>query len=191
MPSPTYSVGSEEFDRYRVWALYYSYLTSLGSRRGNPYAVSGTEFSGILKSFHEKIRDKIIYENYIFKVPYQLGSFFIHKYKRKLYYDEDGRIDPVKSGLSWHWGRFMALTTEERRDPEKIRTCYCYNTHSKGYSFKLRWAKKGKKRSNAKNLPIFGFKMNIHFKNQAKDAFYNLYPKGEVDYFDITYRNRK
>jgi len=33
--------------------------------------------------------------------------------------------------------------------------------------------------------------MNIHFKNQAKDAFYNLYPKGEVDYFDITYRNRK
>ena len=111
------------------------------------FIIDRKTFSNIIKDFNKEIARLIIDENMEFRMPANLGTIRIRKYKKILKFNEDGTIIKKYLGIDWpatikHWGELYPDKTEQeiRLIKGKPRLRYL-NEHTDGYVFKLYWNK--------------------------------------------------
>jgi nucleoid DNA-binding protein len=95
------------------------------------------QFSLVLNTFNEKLI-KSIYNGAYIQLPYKLGDLYIHKYKPKLKFDENGEVVTLcKRGMV----DYKATNELWREFPElaHIKRVYYDNFHTDRYKFKIVW----------------------------------------------------
>ena len=105
----------------------------------NEIPVSNKEFTRIVVEFNKRVIQKI-YEGFVFRVPFNLGSIGIVKSNTIVEFGEDGEIDPIKSTISTDWGNTLKLW---KKRPDLMHKKYVYheNLHSQGIRYKIMWKK--------------------------------------------------
>jgi hypothetical protein len=112
------------------------------------FNVSFQEYCEVIRLFNKKAKDAIIYNSWVFKLPYRLGTIYIKKIKITLALDENGEVDTRK--LVPDWPKTHALWSRIYPDKSKIelkeirnkKIVYLLNEHTDGYKFIVRWQKK-------------------------------------------------
>jgi hypothetical protein len=95
--------------------------------------ISYKNYRILMEAVFLRLAEKIIYENYIFNMPYSLGSIMI----------KAGKHDPDKAKIDF-------IKTKQINKVVKF-----LNRHSFGYYFKFRW---GKEYVAFRNRPYYNFK---------------------------------
>lgn len=122
------------------------------------YNVSSKLYLQILSEFNEMLVQVMLDENIDYKLPYNLGTIGIRKYKPK-FKTENGKIianklpiDPIETRKLW-----------ESNPDAKARKIYVRfnNKHSEGFVFKLYWAKS---KALFKNKTIYTMSFKRSFK---------------------------
>jgi hypothetical protein len=125
----------------------------------------------ICKKFNERILNGLL-EGYIFKMPYKLGSLGIIQDKKKLTFDENGKLNT--DNLVVDWDKTMNLWRKEypeckcKSDYKKIENkpvVYYTNEHTDGRVFKFHWKKIT---SSLKNKSVYSFKISPKYKKELK-----------------------
>ena len=112
----------------------------------------------ICKKFNQRKFESII-KGYIFKMPYRLGSLGIIQYKKKIKFDENGKL--LYRGLVPDWAKTYKIWKEEypdcvtRSDYKKHKNktiVFRTNEHTDGRIFRFHWKKKY---CNIKNISAY------------------------------------
>lgn len=99
---------------------YYEFYKTSSIKKNKPYVEYNT-FVKVIKSFNLKLRDKIIYESQKVKLPYRLGSLYVHKFENN--YTEDNKA-------GWK--------VDYKATKEAGHVIY----HGSKYGYKWKWVKK-------------------------------------------------
>lgn len=186
MPSRKFYSSRNGRYSFRMWHFWDRYSRKLDKRYKNPYNIDYKIFYDIVKSVNYKIVDRMIYNSYVYQMPYGLGTLFVAKKRRKLHYNDDGSIDYKRTKFYMDWGKFQKLTKEERKDKDKVKQCYHYNTHTKGYHFMFYFRRK---QSALPKMVYFVFRYEQPNKSKLNKAVINYYNKGKIDFHDLTDMN--
>ena len=112
------------------------------------YNVSEAEFGRVLRLFNQKAKDALIYDSWVFKLPYRLGTIYIKKKKMAIKLASNGEL--YKHNLAPDWKRtkdlwakmYPGLSDEELKKIPNKKIVYYTNEHSYGYKFVIHWQKK-------------------------------------------------
>jgi hypothetical protein len=117
-------------------------------------------FSQIIKSFNQRIMEKILFDNFEFELPYRLGSIRIKKRKYKKIADRKLKVDFQKT-------------------KEYGQTIFHLNLHTDGYYYRFFW-----KKENAVfvNKSVYSFTPARSVKRQLASILSD--PNKEIDYFE-------
>ena len=113
------------------------------------YIIDHQTFSNILKDFNLELARMILEENLEFRMPSNLGTIRIRKYKKKIRFNEDGSIDERSLTIDWgatkrYWAQeYPGLTPIELKKIKGKRLLYHMNEHTENYICKLFWNKMG------------------------------------------------
>jgi len=111
------------------------------------FIIDRQTFSNIIKDFNLALVTMIIDEAEEFKMPANLGTVRIKKYKKRIRFNEDGTVD--RRYHSPDWKKTLELWEKEypgksKQELKKIKgkpMIYHLNEHTEGYVFKLFWNK--------------------------------------------------
>jgi hypothetical protein len=112
------------------------------------YIIDGQTFSNILKDFNLELARRILEENLEFRMPSNLGTIRIRKYKKRIRYNEDGSVDENSLNVDWHatkalWARmYPDLSPMELKKIKGKKLVRHLNEPSESYICKLFWNKK-------------------------------------------------
>jgi hypothetical protein len=108
----------------------------------------------IQKEFFNIIFNKIILENFVFRMPLGLGYIRINRTRRIVHLDNEGNIDPSNLQINWKktvdlWERkYPGKTAEEITHIKGKRIVYDLNEHTDMYSCRFYWDKTASKTKN-------------------------------------------
>jgi hypothetical protein len=111
------------------------------------FIIDRQTFSNILKDFNLELARLIIEEAEEFKMPANLGTVRIRKYKQQIRLKEDGTVDEQHHSPDWHacrklWAReYPGKTITELKQIKGKPMVYHLNEHTEGYVFRLFWNK--------------------------------------------------
>ena len=120
--------------------------------------VNYQQYLRICKKFNHRIMESII-NGVVFTMPFRLGSIGVIQYKRKIKFDEEGKL--IARGLvpDWHktWLLWQKLYPEckTKADYKKIKNkqvVFRTNEHTDGRLFRFHWKKKY---CNIKNISAY------------------------------------
>ena len=112
----------------------------------------------ICKKFNVRKMESVI-KGYTFTMPFRLGTIGIVQKKKKLKFDQNGKL--ITKGLIVDWNKTYQLwkkiypEIKERKDYSTIKgkpVVYMTNEHTDGRIFRLHWKKKY---SNVKNISAY------------------------------------
>jgi hypothetical protein len=139
--------------KYPANRIYKRYKDSVE----NPLSYS--EYCKILSEFNSLLVNYIIYESVEVKLPYNLGTLRVKKYKKKI------NLKAIeKRTLSVNWFETKKLWSENSDAKDKKKLVYHLNEHRGGYSYKIYW---DKSRAIFRNktfyylVPVRGFKREL------------------------------
>ena len=113
------------------------------------FIIDRQTFSNILKDFNLELARLIIEEAEEFKMPANLGTVRIGKYKRPIRFKEDGTVDNRYHNPDWKkcWDLWFKEYPGKSREEIKLikgkPMVYYLNEHTEGYEFRLLWNKYG------------------------------------------------
>lgn len=143
--------------------------------KDSSYYITRTQYTAFLKLFFDRIIDKIIYENYEFKIPSRLGKMYIRKYSSKPRLDENGKL---VANLPIDWNSTIKLWNKDKEARDKKILVKHLNKHSDGYVYKFYFIRGT---SSVKNRYMWWFKPTRQNKLKLKSAI----TKGTVNFFEI------
>ncbi len=115
-------------------------------------------FRDVIKAFNKEIVRLLVEEGAEFKMPDRLGTIRLRKYKRRIEFNDEGRIKnlPVNWKMTWElWDReYPNVVRSEMKYIKGKPLVYHLNEHTDGYRIYLYWNKKG---SNARNKGVYAF----------------------------------
>ena len=135
-----------------IYGLYMYYKESL-KMKGNldkksDFNVPFLDFYNVIGKFNTKVKDAMIYNSWVFKMPYRLGTLYIKKMKMNFKLNQDGSID--KRGLVPDWPKtlklweklYPGLSKQELKKIPNKKLVFYMNEHTFGYKFIIHWQKK-------------------------------------------------
>ncbi len=135
-----------------IYGLYQYYRTMLRMKgyldKKSEFNVTFKQFYTVLNLFNQKVKEAIIYDSWIFVIPYRLGTIYIKKIKMELKLNEDGSVD--KRGLVPNWPKtiklwdkiYPGLSKKELKEIPNKKIVFYMNEHTSGYKFVIHWEKK-------------------------------------------------
>lgn len=147
---------------------------NFGRNRSSEFYVSKTLYGKFLKMFFEEIMNKVIYDNYEFKMPYRIGTLFIRKQKPSVKII-DGKI---RSSYPVDWNETLKLWDRDKEAKDKKIIVKNLNKHTNGYSFKIVYSRQ---LANYKNKYAWWFVPTRQHKLKLKNAS----KSGKVDYYEF------
>lgn len=154
--------------------IYGRYMSQLEYIKKNPYWLRYHKYHALIRRFHEKIVDKMIFEQYVYSMPYRLGDIFVAKKKGKIIYDENGNIDYEKTKIN----------VDYNRTKKYGKRFLHYNNHTKGYYMRFHWRKRGGA-ARVKNIGIYSLNVSYPVKRKLSNAINELYVKGKIDFYEL------
>lgn len=178
MPKEIHYPQNTIFPITYIYYIYKRYKSKLEKISKNPYKKNFKIFSSLIRRFHEKVVNRMIYDQYVYIMPHRLGEVFVVKKKLNIVYDENDNIDYEKSKLKVDF----PLT---RKYNKKM---YYYNNHTRGYYMRFHWRKRGGA-ARVKNIGVYSLKMQGRHKEELSVAINKLYVKGKIDFYKIKSKN--
>jgi len=129
----------------------------------------------ICKKFNQRKMESII-KGYIFNMPFRLGSIGIVQYKKKIKFDENGKL--LYRGLVPDWSKTYKLWKEEypncitRKDFKQHKNkqiVFRTNEHTDGRIFRFHWKKKY---CNVKNISAYELVIPPQYKKALGRRIY-------------------
>lgn len=108
-------------------------------KRSSKFYLAKTEFSQILDSFNQKLRDLMIYENFEYRMPGRLGLLLVTKKKLTPYIGKDGEY---KNPLPVNWKETLLLWESDENAKTKKKLIRYENKHFNGELAKWTYSKK-------------------------------------------------
>lgn len=156
-------------------ADYYKFYKSRYIKSGDElFMVSNSTYNQILSEFNQIIVEAILDKGLEFKLPHNLGSIAIRKYKPVIRLDKNGNIE--KNCLPINPIETKKLWEANPEAKEKKMVVRFTNKHSDGFVFKIAYFKKKAKFKN-KSVYHFSFKrsfkrmLSFRVKEKSIDAF--------------------
>jgi len=134
---------------YGMYQYYRSMLKMKGSLdKRNEFNVTFKEYCTVIRLFNKKVKDALIYDSFIFRMPFGLGTLYIKKIKMYFKLTPDGSIDKRKLVPDWNktvklWEKlYPGLSKAELKKISHKKIVFFMNDHTYGYKFTLHWEKK-------------------------------------------------
>ena len=149
MQTMTQKKGKSGILIYGLYMYYRNLLKMKGNLdRKSDFNVTFKEFYTVLSKFNTKVKDAIIYDSWVFVMPYRLGTLYIKKIKMKFKLNQDGSVD--KRGLVPDWPKtlklwaklYPCLSKEELKKIPNKKLVFYLNEHTFGYKFVIHWQKR-------------------------------------------------
>jgi len=159
-------IGSKE--------LYQSYRKGLDSiEKDTGYDLPRMVINKAVHEVNRKIVQRMIDHNFIFKMPYKLGTIIILKNKPKVRMMPNGRLNlPIDMHATQQlW--------KEQPETRKVKYIYHRNLHSGGYVASFKWKKTG---ADVKNIFGYGFHAVKGVKRELGRAMKD--PLRKVDFYE-------
>jgi len=144
--------------------------------------VSRKLFGDITREFYELIVPEIVKNNYIFRMPANMGKLFIKSKPYEIKFDEDGNVDKRKLAPNWKktkelWKKqYPDLTMQEIYNIPNKKLVYHLNDHSDRRIFKWFWDKTN---SIVKNQQLYYVdvtrKWDRYLSNYAQNNYVEYY----------------
>lgn len=134
-------------------------------RYENRYKVSRTTFTKICREFNEEIMKLMIYENFEFTMPSNLGRLSIKAKQIKLTVDENGNIDMDR--LRPDWKATKDLWESDPDAKEKKVLVRHFNEHFGRRNARFVWDKRP---CTARNQGLYVFKASRYWKRALAKA---------------------
>ena len=140
---------------------YYSSVTKNSVSRG--------EFSEISKDIGSGIMRMLIYDNFVFYMPFRLGDICIRKKEKHVKILDDGSIALQHLRVDWertlnHWAElYPNMTPDEIRVIPKKKKFYHLNEDVNGYVAYFNWSKYT---ANFRNKSAYLFKPVRQYKRE-------------------------
>ena len=104
----------------------------------NPYYLEYSKFAAIIKDFNVGIFNLLLYNSFVFKMPFNLGEISIRKKKVEPYINKEGKMVNL---LPIDYRQTKLLQDKDPEAREKDLKVYHTNDHSNGYVAKLYYDK--------------------------------------------------
>jgi hypothetical protein len=104
----------------------------------NPYYLSKAQYGKIIKRFNEEITDLMLYDAFIFVLPFGLGEVSIRKKKVEAYIDSEG---VYRNPLPVDYKATKELHKVDSAAKEENKKVYYNNEHSSDFVIKLYYDK--------------------------------------------------
>lgn len=146
--------------------------------------LSRKEFSQVSKDIGEAIMRLVIYNNYIYYMPYRLGDISLKRISEKVSYDDNGQVNTNKLPIDWgrttkYWAEiYKDLTTDEIKQIKDKKVFYHLNEDVDGQRAYFRWSKVT---SNFKNKNMYLFRPVRKFSREL--AVFIKYTK-KLNYYE-------
>ncbi len=176
MPKAIHRPQNNIFWMTYVYYIYKRYMSQLEYISKNPYWLRYKRYSALIRRFHEKVVNRLIFEQYRYKMPFHLGIVYVVKSKAKIVYDENGNIDHSKTKM-----RVNYKLTEKYN-----KRFYFYNNHTRGYYMRFHWKKHGGA-AKVKNQGVYSLVMSAPNRKKLSNAINELYTKGKIDFYELKY----
>lgn len=146
---PTIRRGKTGIVVYGMYQYYRELLEMKGHQdKRSEFNVGFQAYCTVIRLFNKKWKDAMIYDSWVFKFPYRLGTLYIRKKKIRIRLDKNGEL--YKSKLKPDWPRTKklwtemhpGLTKEELKAIPHKNIVYVTNDHTQGYRFWIHWQKK-------------------------------------------------
>lgn len=106
--------------------------------KSNPYYLTYPQFVSIIKDFNVAIFNLLLYNAFVFRMPFSLGEVSIRKKKVEPYIDKEGKL---VNNLPIDYRATKLLHDRDPDAKEKDIKVYHSNEHSDGYVAKLYYDK--------------------------------------------------
>lgn len=152
---------------------YYKKYTFDGNSESK-FFLTPKQYGAFIKTVFDELTDKIIYENYEFKVPYKMGTICIRKYQKKIKI-VDGK---VQNNFPVDWNETLKLWERDEEAKRKKVLVKHLNKHSDGFIYKWQWIRN---RADIPNRHYWYFRPTRTNKLKLKSAI----NKGMVDFYNL------
>ena len=130
--------------------------------------VKWDQWQRVCKKFNHRKMESIL-KGTIFNMPYRLGSIGVVQYKRKIRFDEEGKLRTEILPVDWNktyllWKRLYpeCKTREDFKNIRNKKVVYYTNEHSDGRRFRFHWKKKY---CNIKNISAYSLVIPLQYRN--------------------------
>jgi hypothetical protein len=123
---------------YTLKYAYEIYKNSV-DKKDPIYNISRVLFGKICGDFNKEIVNRIIFDNFEFKMFSRGGILSLRKYKQKIWLDKDGNVR--KKFLKVDPYATMKLREEDPEAARLNKVVYFDNAHSDGYKYCIFWSK--------------------------------------------------
>ena len=113
------------------------------------FIIDRQTFSNILKDFNLELARLLLEENLEFRMPSNLGTVRMRKFKRKIHFKEDGTLDTRYLCVDWQatkafWVReYPGLDAVELKKIKHKTRIFHLNEHTENHVIRLFWKKYG------------------------------------------------
>lgn len=144
---------------------FYNYYCD---RYENRYNISRTKFSQICKEFNEAVMRLMIYENFEFYMPSNLGKLRIRAKEIKLHIDQNGNVEMDKLRPDWKATKDLwAIDPEAKENKTLVRH---FNEHFGRKNARFFWDKRP---CIIANQNFYIFRASRHWKRELAKAIKN------------------
>jgi hypothetical protein len=182
---PTIERGKSGIVVYGLYMYYRRLLEMQGYLdKRSDFNVSFQEFCKVIRLLNKKTKDAIIYDSWVFKLPYKLGTIYIRKIKMELSLNHNGDVDVRKLVPDWPktyalWEReYPGKTREELKEIKNKKMVYLLNEHTFGYKYVIHWHKK------YSNVPGHGPYRFVFAKGNRRELARLLKSNPNVTYYE-------
>ncbi len=177
--------GKTGIINYGLYIYYRSLLKMQGYLdKRSDFNVHYLKYCEVLRLFNKKTKDAIIYNSWIFKMPYRLGTIYIKRIKMKLALYESGELDT--RGLVPDWPKTYVLweriypgkSKDELKQIRGKKIVYLLNEHTSGYKMIIHWQKK------RCNIPGHGPYEFVFAKDNRRELAKLLKSNPNVTYYE-------
>lgn len=166
MKSLTQKTGKSGVLSYGLYKMYKTRFTKMD--KACDANVDYQSWLRICKKFNQRKLESIILRRIVFEMPFKLGAVGIIQFKRKIKFDEDGKL--ITTGLvpDWpkSWDLWMtqypdAVTSKDFKDIKNKKVVFRTNEHTDGRIFRYHWKKKY---CNIKNISAYELNIAPQYK---------------------------
>jgi len=135
--------------------------------------VDRTKFFEIIREYNARLIDEMIFKNFDFRMPFNLGNLSIRKSKNQIHPTLNGTMYRNSTIIDWKatqelWAEmYPGKTMDELTYINNKKYVYHLNEHSLGYRYSFHWRKWS---ARVKNQSIYGFKLSKTNKTKIAQA---------------------
>lgn len=116
--------------------------------------IDKSTFNKVQRMFFENLFQNMIFENFIYNIPNDMGTLSITKKKTKSYIDDTGKL---RHNFPVDWGKTIKLWKENMEAKERKQLVYHENQHSDGFRYRFKWNKYENVYRGVRHLRFFKF----------------------------------